>query len=100
VEYDETPRACAEREIEEETGLRVATEDVLGVYDGFDDPRHHAILIVYRVHETEERTLLAGDDADRAAFFAVDEIPDNIAFRAHREALSDLFGNRYKGAHE
>lgn len=97
IEYDETPRACAEREIAEETGLCVATQDVLGVYDGFDDPRHHAILIVYHMQETEKRTLIAGDDADRAEFFAPTEVPANIAFRAHRQALHDLFGDEYRG---
>jgi ADP-ribose pyrophosphatase YjhB (NUDIX family) len=97
IEYDESPRTCAEREIAEETGLCVKTGDVLGVYDGHDDPRHHAILIVYRTHETETRTLIAGDDADRAVFFAVSGIPANIAFRAHRQALHDLYGDGYEG---
>lgn len=97
IEYDETPRACAEREIAEETGLSVRTGDVLGVYDGFDDPRHHAVLILYHMSETEKRTLIAGDDADRAEFFAAEDIPGNIAFRAHRQALHDLFGDRYAG---
>jgi len=99
IEYDESPRACAEREIAEETGLCVKPQDVLGVYDGFDDPRHHAILIVYRMHETEMKTLIAGDDADRAEFFAVADIPANIAFRAHRQALHDLYGDEYRGEH-
>jgi ADP-ribose pyrophosphatase YjhB (NUDIX family) len=97
IEYDESPTACAEREIAEETGLSVKTQGVLGVYDGFDDPRHHAILIVYRMHETEKKALIAGDDADRAEFFAVGDIPANIAFRAHRQALHDLYGDEYGG---
>ena len=97
VEYDESPCTCAEREIAEETGLRIKTESVLGVYDGFDDPRHHAILIIYRTRETEQRPLIAGDDADRAEFFAVNDIPENIAFRAHRRALRDLYGDLYQG---
>jgi len=97
IEYDESPRACAEREIAEETGLAVKTDDVLGVYDGFDDPRHHAVLIVYHMHEITKKTLIAGDDADRAEFFAAADIPDNIAFRAHRQALHDLFGDDYTG---
>jgi 8-oxo-dGTP diphosphatase len=97
IEYDETPSACAEREIEEETGLQVKTEGVLGVYAGFDDPRHHAVLIVYRMHELEQRPLVAGDDADRAEFFAPGQVPENIAFRAHHQALRDLYGERYEG---
>ena len=96
IEYGESPRACAEREIGEETGLCVTTGAVLGVYDGFDDPRHHAVLILYRTQETEERPLIAGDDADRAEFFAPGEVPGNIAFRAHRRALRDLYGDQYQ----
>jgi len=96
IEYDESPNACAEREIAEETGLRVTTGAVFGVYDGFDDPRHHAVLILYRMQETEERPLVAGDDADRAEFFAAHEIPANIAFHAHRCALRDLYGDQYQ----
>ena len=96
MEYDESPSVCAEREIAEETGLRTTPDGILGVYAGFDDPRQHAVLIVYRMRETEQRPLVAGDDADRAEFFAPERIPSNIAFRAHRQALRDLFGDRYE----
>lgn len=98
LEYEESPWACAQREIAEETGLRVTPGDILGVYAGFDDPRNHAVLIVYRMLETEQLPLVPGDDADRAEFFAVDQIPPNIAFRAHRQALRDLFGDSYRDA--
>ncbi len=91
MEYDETPSACAQREVEEETGLKVTTDGVLGVYSGFDDPRQHAVLIVYWMREDSIREPAAGDDAQDVAFFRQSEIPDDIAFRAHREALRDAF---------
>lgn len=93
MEYDESSEQCAAREIAEETGLSIAVEELLGVYMGFDDPRHRAVLLVYWVRELENRVPAAGDDAEAVEFFRPDEIPDNIAFRAHRQALDDAFAH-------
>lgn len=98
VEYDETPHDCAVREIQEETGLRVRIDGVHGVYEGFDDPRHRVVLVLYRTRETELKEPVAGDDADDVGFFAPDDVPANIAFRAHRRALQDLFGERLRAS--
>jgi ADP-ribose pyrophosphatase YjhB (NUDIX family) len=91
MEYAESARQCAEREVAEETGLRAHAGDVLGVYSGFDDPRQHAVLIVYWMDEPELREPIPGDDAEEVIFFRVEDIPEKIAFRAHREALRDAF---------
>ncbi|HUU44838.1 MAG TPA: NUDIX hydrolase [Acidobacteriota bacterium] len=100
LEYEETSQECAVREIAEETGLRVAVGDLLGVYMGFDDSRQHALLIVYWVDELGDVQPVAGDDAAEVGFFAPAEIPANIAFRAHREALRDVFAHsRFRAAH-
>jgi 8-oxo-dGTP diphosphatase len=90
VEYDETPRECAVRELEEETGLQVEVTGIHGVYEGFDDPRHHVVLILYNMKELSHRDVIAGDDADDAGFYTLDNLPGKIAFRAHRLALNDL----------
>lgn len=98
MEYDESPRQCAEREVSEETGLSAHAGDVLGVYAGFDDPRQHAVLIVYWMDESGLSEPMAGDDAEEVHFFRSEDIPKNIAFRAHREALQDAFTNpRFAG---
>lgn len=89
MEYDESPRECAERELAEETGLSARAGDVLGVYSGFDDPRQHAVLVVYWMRESEEREPVPGDDAEDVRFFPPGDLPTNIAFRAHRDALRD-----------
>lgn len=91
MEYDESPRECAEREVSEETGLSTRAGDVLGVYSGFDDPRQHAVLIVYWMDESVYRDPTAGDDAEEVVFFRPEDMPTEIAFRAHREALQDVF---------
>ncbi len=93
MEYNESPRDCAEREVSEETGLSARACEVLGVYSGFDDPRQHAVLIVYWMDELEIRPPVAGDDAEEVRFFRPEDIPEEIAFRAHREALKDVFDN-------
>jgi ADP-ribose pyrophosphatase YjhB (NUDIX family) len=90
MEYDESPRECAEREIGEETGLAARAGNVLGVYSGFDDPRQHAVLIVYWMDEHDKRAPVPGDDAEEVHFFRLDALPPEIAFRAHREALRDV----------
>jgi 8-oxo-dGTP diphosphatase len=93
MEYNEPSRECARREIAEETGLDVVIEDVLGVYSAFDDPRQHAVLVVYWAREVESRPLVPGDDADAAGFFRAGDIPGNIAFLAHRQALKDALAS-------
>lgn len=91
MEYEESPRQCAEREVAEETGLTTRARNVLGVYSGFDDPRQHAVLIVYWMDESHYGEPVAGDDAEEVGFFPQRDLPDDIAFQAHREALADAF---------
>lgn len=95
LEYFESPAECAVREIQEETGLHARIDDIFGVYAGRDDPRNTAILILYRMTITGGE-LQPGDDAQDAAFFGPDEIPEDIAFRAHKETLWDLYGDDLK----
>lgn len=89
MEYGEHPETTAVREALEETGLHVKVTGLFGVYAGRDDPRTRAVLILYHARPTGGR-LAAGDDASEVDYFALDRLPRPIAFRAHREALSDL----------
>ena len=89
MEYGEHPESTAVREAKEETGLDVRLQSLFGVYAGRDDPRTRAVLILYRAKVVGGR-LKAGDDASDVGFFALDRLPRPIAFRSHREALSDL----------
>ena len=93
MEYGEHPESTAVREAKEETGLTVRLDGVFGVYAGRDDPRTRAVLILYRARIVGGR-LAAGDDASEVEFFPLTRLPRPIAFRAHREALSDLLAER------
>lgn len=93
MEYGEHPETTAVREALEETGLRVKVTGLFGVYAGRDDPRTRAVLILYHARPTGGR-LAAGDDASEVGYFPLDRLPRPIAFRAHREALSDLRRDR------
>jgi len=90
MEYGETPEQCCVRELKEETGLDVTLKTLFKIYTGEDDPRTRAILILY-LAESNSSEPLAGDDASEVRYFAEAEIPKNIAFSAHRQALKDYF---------
>jgi 8-oxo-dGTP diphosphatase len=88
MEYGESPEQCAIREVREETGARVTLTKLVGVYSGADDPRCHAILIIYAARLLNKK-LTAGDDASEIGLFPFAKLPKAIAFRAHRWAIRD-----------
>jgi len=89
VESDEDVPACAAREAKEETNLDVEIERVFDVYSAFDDPRAAVVLIIY-VARRVGGELAPGDDASDARFFPLADLPEDIAFRAHVNALADV----------
>ena len=93
VEYGEFAEDCAAREAEEETGLRVALDGLLGFYFGAGDPRNPSHLAVYRAHAIGG-DLRAADDAADVRVFAPDAIPHEIAFESQRRALADWLASR------
>lgn len=89
MEAGETPEQTAVRELEEETGVIAQLTGLFGVYAGFDDPRVRAVLILYTGVATGG-TLHAGDDASELAWYPLDQLPDDLAFASHRQALTEL----------
>jgi len=89
MEWDESPAQCAARELMEETGIELEITDIFNVYSGDDDPRTNAVLILYFCRILGGNPV-AGDDASDLGFFAKSELPSNIAFEAHRQAIRDL----------
>lgn len=93
VDYGETLEAAAVREAREETTLRVTLERQFHTYsDPSRDPRQHTITTVYIAHA--EGTPKGRDDAREARVFALDDIPEKLAFD-HRRILDDYLHKRY-----
>jgi ADP-ribose pyrophosphatase YjhB (NUDIX family) len=86
VDAGEDPARAAERECLEETGMTVQVQRLLDVIAGQEHPRGAHILIVYQA-ELVSGDLHAGDDADRVAFFKLEQLP-NLAFRSTAQILA------------
>jgi 8-oxo-dGTP diphosphatase len=89
VEADEDAAGCAVREMKEETNLDIEIVRLFNVYSAFDDPRTPVVLVLY-LGKRVGGDLKCGDDASDARFYDLGGLPSEIAFRAHRTALSDI----------
>jgi ADP-ribose pyrophosphatase YjhB (NUDIX family) len=85
VDGGEDPARAAERECEEETGLKVRATRVLDIIAGREHPRGADFVIVY-TGDILAGTLAAGDDADLVEWFDRAELPP-LAFRATAAVL-------------
>jgi len=88
AEYGETIEETAIRECREETGLDIELDKLLGVYSVNSNFYGHLILVLYSGHVVGGE-LVAGDDASEAVLFAPTDLPTDIAFQAHGQALRD-----------
>jgi len=87
VEPDETLEQAVARELEEETGLQLIEARQFHAYSGPGrDPRHPMVSIIFTGRVAG--SVRAGDDAQEAAWFALDALPEEMAFD-HREILAD-----------
>lgn len=86
IEADESVEEAAVRECREETGLDVELLELFGVYSFPEGPVHPGLVIFYRARPVDGE-LRAGDDAQDVAIFASDGLPEQVAFRTHREVL-------------
>lgn len=86
----EDPQAAAVRECREETGLEVRIESLFDVLYGRKHPRGADIFLAYRA-EVISGKLTPADDADQAAWFALDQLPP-LAFETTRK-IFEKFAN-------
>ena len=90
IEMDETLETACKRELLEETGLNVDKMTQFKTYDAIDrDPRHRTISVVYYTQLDKKHAVTGGDDASRAEWFSVSELPE-LAFD-HEQILDEFF---------
>ncbi len=90
IEMDETLEKACIRELEEETRLVLNKMEQFRTYDAIDrDPRHRTISVVFSAEIEKPAKVIGSDDAVRADWFPIDELPD-LAFD-HAQILADFF---------
>ena len=90
VDYGEDIRAAARRELREETGLIAELGAIVHVASNFHDPAKLTVGVWFAGTVVGGR-LEAGDDADDARFFALDDLPQ-LAFETDVELFKILRG--------
>lgn len=89
VDIDESLEQACLRELNEETGLELATMEQFRVFDAIGrDPRHRTISVVFYAFISEKNAVTGSDDAERAEWFSLDKLPP-LAFD-HSEII-ELF---------
>jgi 8-oxo-dGTP diphosphatase len=93
VDWNETAEEAVKREVKEEAGLEVASLKFIGPYS---DPKRHpeqAIDLAFVVEARGE--VKAGDDAVECRWFALDELPEELAFD-HGRIVGDYIQSKLK----
>ena len=76
VDYGETVENAVVRETIEETNIKTKIKELLGVYSSPNrDPRGHTVTIAFLLSVISGEAK-AGDDAEEAKFFELEELPD------------------------
>lgn len=89
VDAGEDPKAAAERECLEETGLVIRVLQLLDVIYSQEHARGASILILYQA-EVQSGELIPGDDANQAAYFHIQNLPP-LAFASTQQILGIYF---------
>ncbi|HSF84064.1 MAG TPA: NUDIX domain-containing protein [Acidimicrobiia bacterium] len=92
VDYGEDLRDAARRELREETGLIADLGDVVHVASNFHDPAKLTVGVWF-AGTVIGGELQAGDDADDARFFDLDDLPP-LAFETDEELFEILRQDR------
>ncbi len=90
VDENEDPDHAAQRELEEETGLRGVSLTRFSFYGRPGrDPRGHTVSLIYTASvDSSELQPIAADDARAVEWFFIDDLPE-LAFD-HRGILDDF----------
>jgi 8-oxo-dGTP diphosphatase len=89
LDWGEAAHVCAEREIEEELGIRIKTGRVLAVTD-MVAPDYHWVAITYRVERFEGQPTIVEDHALHDwGWFSLDALPSPLTANT-RDAVAAL----------
>lgn len=91
IESNEEPEPSAIREVEEETGLKVNIERMIGAYA---PGKGINVIILFYIGKSIGGVLQAGDDASAVDCFSKETLPPNIAFPLHRQMISKWFNDQ------
>lgn len=76
ADMDETLEEACRRELMEETGIAVEKLEQYRVFDAINrDPRHRTLTLAFYALLPHKKDLVAGDDAARAQWFPIHELP-------------------------
>lgn len=86
VDADELPQDAAAREVDEETGVRIAVEGLIDIKP-LANPDKRGFLMIFR-GQPIGGALQPADDVSDARWFSPEELPwDDLAFESTREVL-------------
>lgn len=89
IDMDESLETACLRELQEETGIVIDEVKQFKAYGAVGrDPRHRTISVVFYAFIGEEQSALAGDDAAKARWFSLNELPE-LAFD-HGQILEEF----------
>ena len=82
ADVGETPSLAVEREVQEETGLTVRANRIVGVYDANrlpgELPLFHAYKLLF-LCEPGEGVLKTSEETTEVAFFPIDQLPSSLS---------------------
>ena len=91
VDIDETLEEAVTRELKEETNLTGVELNQLHAFSALGrDPRGHTISVVFWGVLNTDQEIVAGDDAENAKWFNLDQLPE-LAFD-HHEVINFAIG--------
>ncbi len=86
VEWDETVEQAVVREVKEETCLIATKTTLIGVFSSPSRDPDQVVNCSYLVEAADVSKLQAGDDAEEARWFALNDLPERLAFD-HRKQI-------------
>jgi len=89
IDMDEELEVACQRELEEETRIKLDGLKQFKAFGGVNrDPRHRTISILFYCFTESELIPIAGDDASNARWFSIDDLPE-LAFD-HGQILKEF----------